>query len=179
MPEMPLLTVKPLEPDAFSTYGEVLGKPFPGVDDSRPMFSNDATDFWQEHVFRTGRGGETEVLWVNYRSQETCIASLEVHFLTEQAIIPLTAGIIHIVAASAGDGCPDLSTLAAFDVPVGMGVCMRPGCWHTTRVRAGQATCAMLTRRSTTVDLVAHLAADRVASESRVETVPEHCLVLA
>ena len=55
------------------------------------------------------------------------------------------------------DGSPDEGSMSAFRVPVGEGICMRPGCRHTTRVDAAEVTCLMLTRRSTTVDLIAYL----------------------
>lgn len=173
------LVVGTLDPVSFSAYGHVLGGPYPAGHAQRPSFSNEATDFWQAHVFDAGRGGESEILWVNYRSRELSIESLEVHMLTEQAIVPLTGSIIHIVAASDASGGPDLSSIAAFHVPVGLGVCMRPGCWHATRVVAGEVTCLMLTRRSTTADLVAHLTAGHAAAESRIESVPAHVLTLS
>ncbi|MFT0548776.1 ureidoglycolate lyase [Allopusillimonas ginsengisoli] len=177
MAETPQLLIRKLDPDAFSDYGFMLGGPMPAMGGATPAFSNEATDFWQEHVFSTGQGGETEILWVNYRSQDKRISTLEMHKITQQALIPLTAGIIHIVAASAGDGSPDLSSMVAFEVPVGQGVCMHPGCWHATRVQGGQATCVMLTRRSTTADLVSHLTSGSNASETCIVSVPEHMLV--
>ena len=45
---------------------------------------------------------------------------------------------------------------------------MRPGCWHTSLVLAGQTTCLMLTRRSTTRDLVSHLNGESAALESSI-----------
>lgn len=165
------LVVNDLTPQAFSAYGWMLGKPMPdgnGV----PLFSNPATDFWQEHVFNTGAGGDAELLWVNYRSPSMEIASLEKHLLTQQAIVPLTGQIIQVVAKSAADGSPDLATLAAFRVPQGQGICMRPGCWHATRVVDGEVTCLMLTRRSTTVDLIQHLTTDARATESAIVEIP-------
>lgn len=161
------LPLQDLTADVFVPYGWMLGKPMPdghGV----PLFSNDATDFWQEHLFNTGAGGDAELLWVNYRSQSPEIASLEKHLVTQQAIVPLTGEIIQIVARSAEDGSPDLSTLAAFLVRQGQGVCMRPGCWHATRVASPEVTCLMLTRRSTTTDLIQHLTTDAAASESAI-----------
>ena len=169
------LEINDLTPDAFTAYGWMLGKPMPdgnGV----PLYTNPATDFWQEHQFNTGAGGDAELLWVNYRSQSTEIASLEKHLLTQQAIVPLTGAIIQVVARSAGDGSPDLSTLAAFHVPQGQGVCMRPGCWHATRVVDAEVTCLMLTRRSTTVDLIQHLTTDASATESAITAIPAHQL---
>lgn len=171
---MKRIPVHPLESQAFDAYGWVLGTP-PSDSDLAPRFLSPATDFWSAHAFDTGAGGEAEVLWVVYRSSDRQIASLEAHHLTQQAIIPLTGSIIQIVARGmARDGSPDPSTLAAFRVEPGQGICMRPGCWHTTRVLAGEVRCAMLTRRSTTLDLVAHLAHGTPAVESTVAPIPAH-----
>ena len=79
---------------------------------------------------------------------------------------------IQVVSKSAADGSPDLATLAAFRVPQGQGICMRPGCWHATRVVDGEVTCLMLTRRSTTVDLIQHLTTDARATESAIVEIP-------
>lgn len=169
------IEINDLTPEAFSAFGWMLGKPMPdgnGV----PLYTNPATDFWHEHLFNTGAGGDAEVLWVNYRSQSTEIASLEKHLLTQQAIVPLTGSIIQVVARSADDGSPDLSTLAAFRVAQGQGVCMRPGCWHATRVTDAEVTCLMLTRRSTTIDLIQHLTTDASATESAIVAIPAHRL---
>ncbi len=165
------LVINDLTPEAFAAYGWMLGKPMPdgnGV----PLYTHPATDFWHEHLFNTGAGGDAELLWVNYRSQSPDIASLEKHLLTQQAIVPLTGGIIQVVARSADDGSPDLATLAAFHVPQGQGICMRPGCWHATRVAGAQVTCLMLTRRSTTLDLIQHLTTDASATESAIAAIP-------
>ena len=70
------IPLQDLTPDTFRAYGWMLGKPMPdgnGV----PLFTNAATDFWQEHVFNTGGGGDAELLWVNYRSRDADIASLK------------------------------------------------------------------------------------------------------
>ncbi len=141
------------------------------LDGSIPAFNNAEIDFWQEHVFDPGVGGETEVLWVTYRNQQREVSSLEVHRLTQQAIVPLSGEIIHVVAGSHGDGSPDEGSLSAFRVPVGQGICMRPGCWHATRVDAVEVTCLMLTRRSTTVDLIDYLTGDCSPSESGIAVV--------
>lgn len=160
----------PLSAEAFAPYGWVLGKPYP-TDAAVPAYTNPATDFWREHVFDPGPDGQPEILWVNYRNTGP-VNQLEVHLRTQQAIVPLTGPIIHIVARSHGHDAPDLDTLAAFTVQPGMGLCMAPGCWHATRVVADQATCMMLTRRSTTLDLVAHLQHGAAAQESALVSVP-------
>ena len=63
--------------------------------------------------------------------------------------------------------CQTSPGLRAFRIGTGLGVCMRPGCWHVSFVLAGQTTCLMLTRASTTRDLVASLKGESVATESR------------
>lgn len=129
------------------------------------------SDFWRAHDFEPGAGGKTEVLWVNYRSGSLRLRTLEVHWFTEQAIIPLGAGeIVHVVCPALDDDrrLPDLARLRAFRVGGGLGVCMRPGCWHTSLVLAGQTTCLMLTSRSTTRDLVVHLKGESKAVETSI-----------
>ena len=162
-----LIDFQPLTVENFSPYGWLLGKSI-RLDGSIPAFSNAEIDFWQEHIFDPGTGGETEVLWVTYRSRQRAVTSLEVHRLTGQAIVPLTGEITLIVASSREDGSPDEGSMSAFRVPVGQGICMRPDCWHTTRVDVAEVTCLMLTRRSTTVDLIAHLNGGSPLSESAI-----------
>jgi len=170
------VTIQTLTPEAFTPYGMMLGKPLP-TDESRPVFSNPATDFWQEHLFKVGTDGQPEILWVNYRLTDARIDTLEVHLKTQQVIVPLVGEIIHIVAASDAQGEPDLSTLTAFSISPGVGICMDVGCWHTTRVRAHEARCLMLTRQSTTADLIQHLDQNKPATESRLVTLPNAALL--
>lgn len=167
MPEK-TIPLERLDEEAFSAFGWVLGTPFP-VDPAATAFSHPGSDFWHMHDFEPGEGGKTELLWVNYRSSSLHLRALEVHWLTEQAIIPLGNGeIVHVVCPTRDDKSrlPDLARMRAFRVGGGLGVCMRPGCWHTSLVLAGQMTCLMLTRRSTTRDLVAHLNGESEALES-------------
>lgn len=109
-----------------------------------------------------------EILWVNYRSNDPAIGTLECHLLTDQAVVPLVGAITQIVALPAADGSPDLDSLRAFRVEPGMGVCMRRK-WHATRSEG--ATCLMLTRRSTTVDLIAGLNGTAASAETVLQSV--------
>ncbi|WP_431519988.1 ureidoglycolate lyase [Pseudorhizobium pelagicum] len=111
------------------------------------------------------------MLWVVYRSSDTHVTRLENHSLTQQAIVPLTGPIIQIVGLSSADGSPDTGSLKAFKVLPGQGICMRVGCWHATRVEQDPVTCAMLSRRSTTLDLAEHLNKGTDLSESAYHSV--------
>lgn len=171
------LPIEPLSPAAFAPYGVMLGRPYDATAPA-PAFTNVNTDFWHQHAFETGSGGRTEVLWVNYRRCDGRIDTLEVHHLTQQAIVPLgSTGVVHVVARSDAQGAPDLGTLRAFDIAPGQGVCMQPGCWHATQVEAGEATCLMLTRDSTTVELVAHMQHGAPADESALQRLPHAYLL--
>ncbi|MDS0793043.1 ureidoglycolate lyase [Burkholderia pseudomultivorans] len=164
------IPVEPLDAHRCEPFGWMLGKPVSAEGDT-PAYVSPSSDFWREHLFDTGARGETEVLWVVYRNREETVASLELHRLTQQAIVPLTGPIIHVVATARNDGEPDLDTLRAFDIPVGKGICMRPNVWHATRVADKEATCLMLTRPSTTYDLVVHLKTGAPACESVIRAV--------
>lgn len=160
-----LLHLTPLTAHGFSPYGHVLGLPY---SDGVAGFSNAASDFWHQHYFQAGHSGVPEILWVNYRNADINITELEVHWETQQAIVPLgKARIIHVVALSRQNvRAPNPKTLRAFYVEPGQGICMNPGCWHTTRIINEESTCMMLTRGSTTVELAMHLRGEGQVHES-------------
>jgi ureidoglycolate lyase len=165
-----MIEVQELTVDSFCRYGWLLGKPF-RHDRGIPTFRNADIDFWEEQRFDSGVEGETQVLWVSYRNRDRTIKSLEVHRLTQQVVVPLTGEIIQIVAMSRQDGSPDINSLRAFRIPVGKGVCMQAGCWHTTRVEVPEVQCLMLTRRSTTIDLIGHLNTGTTLAESEIAAI--------
>ena len=156
--------IEPLTPETFAPYGTALGLATRHTPDT--AFFSPASDFWHEHGFASGEA-QTEILWVVYRNPDPAIARLEAHTATEQALIPLTGPIVHIVARSTPDGAPDPQTAKAFAIAPGQGIVMAQNCWHATRAFSGDVTCAMLTRASTTKDLVSHLTAGAPLAESR------------
>lgn len=164
---MTVLRVEAINEVSVAPFGWMLGKPLPTATNAT-AFASPASDFWHEHVFSTGDGGEPEILWVTYRSDDPAVTRLEVHHLTQQAVVPVIGSIVQILAASDVAGEPDLSTLRAFAITPGQGICMRPGTWHATRSSGEEATCLMLTRQSTTIDLVHHLNHGAPAEESRM-----------
>jgi ureidoglycolate lyase len=160
---MTSIKIQDLEEGAFQPFGWILGQAVPTTG---LFFSNADTDFWEEHPFEPGTGGEAQILWVNYRDTRRAVTQLEVHKLTEQAVVPLTGEIVQIVALSRQDGSLDLESVAAFRVRTGEGICMRAGCWHTTRVDADEVRCLMLTRESTTEKLIGYLKGRSQLSET-------------
>jgi ureidoglycolate lyase len=166
------IPIEVLDERAFSEFGWVLGAPF-AQDPAATAFSHPGSDFWHVHDFDPGEDGATEVLWVNYRDDSLRLRALEVHWLTEQAIVPLGGHeLLHVVCPTRTDASrlPDLTRLRCFRIRSGLGICMRPGCWHASFVTGGHTTCLMLTRRSTTRDLVAHLKGAAFAVESSTVT---------
>ncbi|WP_414475086.1 ureidoglycolate lyase [Microvirga sp. M2] len=161
-----------LDPTAVAPFGWMLGKPYP-CEAAAAAYRNAMSAFWQEHLFDPGADGEVEVLWVTYRDSNQTVDRLEAHHRTQQAIVPLTGEIIQIVALSDEQGAPDLSTVRAFQLSPGIGICMRPGVWHSTRIVGAEAMCLMLTRRSTTRDLVDHLASGAPAKETSLRDVQQ------
>jgi ureidoglycolate lyase len=157
MPVNSAVSIHKPDPIAVAPFGWILGKPYP-PEAGATAYRNTATAFWQEHLFDPGPDGEVEVLWVTYSDASQAIDRLEVHHLTQQAVVPLIGEIIQVVALSDGGGAPDLASVRAFHLSPGVGICMHAGIWHATRTIGPEATCLMLTRRSTTVDLIGHLA---------------------
>jgi ureidoglycolate lyase len=168
MPTSNVITVEHLSAESFEPFGWVLGKSH-ALKKTPIAFRSPASDFWHEHFFDPGTGGDTEVLWVEYRDNSPLVSKLEVHHMTQQAVVPLTKEIVQVLCLSDANQSPDLATLRAYRLSPGVGVCMRPGVWHATR--ADNATCLMLTRRSTTKDLIYHLINDHPAKESAISEI--------
>jgi ureidoglycolate lyase len=152
--------VELLTPEAYAPYGWVIGEAASSTD-LRDMFHSDTLEFWHEHDFDPGAGGRLELIWVYYRRKPLRVENLESHRLTEQAIIPVAGAnpIVHVVCPPPPDPTadritPDLNRMKAFLLDGTRGVCMRPGTWHTHFALGREANYLMLTRRSTTVEIL-------------------------
>lgn len=138
---------------SVAAYGWLLGKPFPTGPDAI-AFRTPTVSSRREHIFDSGKGGEDEVVWVEYANADPLVNRLEKHPLTQQAVVPLIGTVIQIVATSNSAGMPDMASIRAFRLIPGIGLCMAPGVWHSTRSKG--STCLMLTRGSTSVDILDH-----------------------
>lgn len=165
------ITRQSLSGQAFAPFGWVLGDPST-EEAARVSFHSASSDFWRAHLFEADPNGYAEILWVVYRDRSRQIDRLEAHWMTQQVLIPLTGDVVQVVAASTPEGRPDLGTLSAFHVPQGRGICMRPGCWHATRVLSSEVQCVMLTRKSTTLDLIGCISRGDHAVESSILPIP-------
>ena len=177
MSAAPLLTVEQLTPESFSPFGWVLGKAMTTAGDE-PFFKGATLSMWREHLFDTGAPNETEIVWGNFSNNNPIVRTLEKRLLTQQAVVPLTGSLIQIVAASNESGGPDTGSIRAFEIPIGMGTFVRPGCWHAIRVSKGEVMALLLSRQSTTYDLIVHLHTGCPATESSRKSIVPCQLVL-
>jgi ureidoglycolate lyase len=73
--QLSLIDIRSLSVDNFRSYGWLRGKTI-RLNGSLPAFSSAETDFWQEHIFNPGIGGETQVLWATYRNRQREVSRL-------------------------------------------------------------------------------------------------------
>jgi ureidoglycolate lyase len=161
-----------LTKEAYEPFGWVLGEA--PISKSPDLFyDGSGAIFWHEHNFAVGEAGVVEFLWVYYKRKGFSLVSLESHRLTEQAIFPVAGlPLVQVVAPPpedplAPDIVPELDKMTAFLVSGSQGVCMKRGCWHTQFALFDMTTCLMVTRESTTSDILI----DRYACQSLHETV--------
>ena len=152
------IRVQRLTRKAYEPFGWVLGSP-PGRQHPDYVEGRIST-FWGEHIFDVGKGGAVQFVWLDYRWRGFEIQELESHRLTEQALAPVTLRpMVHVVCPppqdpSAPDIVPDLSQMEAFLLDGTKGVCMKRGCWHTPLPLGDNIPYLMITRHSTTTDLL-------------------------
>lgn len=160
--DMRRIRIEPLTREAYAPFGWVLGeRPDQDRRDSLCLDSENVT-FWHEHDFRVEGDGVVELVWVHYKWRGFSIRRFESHRVTEQAMIPVTgAPLVHVVCPPpddpmAPDIAPDLDRMKAFLLDGSKGVCMRRGCWHEPQnfPLVGSVSAVVITRRSTTMDLL-------------------------
>jgi ureidoglycolate lyase len=152
------IRVQRLTREAYEPFGWVLGSP-PDKQDP-DYFEAEISTFWGEHVFEVGQGGAVQLVWLHFRARGFRIVDFESHRLTEQALIPVASSpMVHVVCPPpddpmAAEVVPNLEQMRAFLLDGTKGVCMKRGCWHTPLPLIDKASYLMITRQSTTADLI-------------------------
>lgn len=135
------IKVQMLTEQAFQSFGQVIGT------EGRPYGGEEGMYRWYEKLAAVEQADVVSVnlLTVIYRPY-TC-RKFEAHQRTTETILPLTGGLI-VACMPAGD--VDMESLAAFYVPVGMGVCWAKGAWHyAPYLLFRDETCAVIFRCDT------------------------------
>jgi len=118
-----MIRPKPLTPEAFVPYGEVIAHQ--GVERRHHL----------TEPMRHGPEVVRQAAWVS-RVQAAppgpaVIQLMERHRYAAQSFVPLTASPYLVVVAPTGaDGLPDMERLEAFLATGSQGVCYRVGTWH-------------------------------------------------
>jgi ureidoglycolate lyase len=172
----PLLKIESLSEATFLPYGWVLGQEMTAASDG-PFFTSRNFRMWRTHLLDTGGSDKIDVLWMNLASRENRVDQLQTRFITEEALIPLSGPLIQVVAISRDDGKPNMESVRAFVVPVGLGICMRPHCWYATHALRDDITVIVLSRRSSTYDFLVHLQTGAPACETGVISIDPRRLV--
>jgi ureidoglycolate lyase len=122
-PALPRVPVRPLTPDAFARFGDVLAHhgparrtPYPGA-------------------LQAVAASPRPALWVSRvtvaQALPLRIERMERHRHAAQSFVPLQAGRwLVLVAPNTPDRGPDPAGAVAFLVGPGVGVCYHPGTWH-------------------------------------------------
>lgn len=121
--KLPRVAVRPLTPDAFRPFGDVLA----------PLGGARRTSF--PAATQAAAASPRPALWVSRvaaaQSLPLRVEQMERHCHAAQSFMPLsTSRWLVIVAPDAPDGGPDAAGALAFLAGPGMGVCYRPATWH-------------------------------------------------
>lgn len=120
---LPLVTARPLTPDAFRTFGSVLAHQGEARRTAFPVATQAAA------------ASPRPALWVSRlvdaQSLPLRVERMERHRHAAQSFVPLQGGRwLVLVAPDAPGGAPDPARALAFLAGGGMGVCYHPGTWH-------------------------------------------------
>jgi ureidoglycolate lyase len=130
---MGLLLCRPLTPEAYAPYGDVVMAAPPGVPGT-PVNQGTARRFDYLAELEDRRPGRAALNVAAFRCQPRpagpfAVEVLEKHSASTQIFVPMNARRYLALVALGGDR-PDLATLAAFVAAGTQGVSYRPGVWH-------------------------------------------------
>lgn len=130
---MQTLTARPLTPDAYAPYGDVL-MAAPHGEEGSAANQGTARRFDRLAALENLRPGVAQPNLGVFRCAPRLdwpsrLAVLEKHPTSTQVFVPMNAQRYLVVVALGGDA-PDLSTLAAFVASGTQAISYRPGVWH-------------------------------------------------
>lgn len=186
-----LLKAKPLTPEAYATFGDVVGSPqASGLEQAaqssyKTVNQGTAAKYASQSLVNSTYPTSAEAqTWLHtYRCKAVeqlpfPVKVLERHRFTSQTFLPLgtasgdkpTAAYLVIVAANGPDDKPDLSTLSCFSANASQGITYRAGTWHHPMVAlgSGQTDFAVVVNES---DKEPALNCDEVYYDDAVATV--------
>lgn len=138
---MKMCQVEKLTDKAFAPFGEIL------TTEGRPFVGEEGIYRWYEKQASVESADVVSVNLLTAIERDFVCQKFEAHSRTTETILPLTGGLI-VAGIPAGEATID--RLKAFYIPVGMGICWKPGAWHYAPYPiGGDAICAIIFRHGT------------------------------
>ncbi len=148
---MPELDVRPISPEAFAPYGQLIQATSEGA---RPINAGSSlrTDLAQQLQLTGSQGQPTlAVFRASGRSLTGPWTVMERHQLGSQSFIGMD-GVRSVVLVALGEHKPDPDTLAAFLVQGAVGYTLAPGTWHHPLIALEDGDFVVIERGADTVD---------------------------
>lgn len=110
--------------ETISPYGRLID-----ITGKKPTFDSEVFRYW-DAVGEVDCAGKVSFGVVESYPGVMEAVNLERHAMTSETLIPTETDIVLVVGAATDDEQADLSKVAAFRIPVGKAVTLRPGTWH-------------------------------------------------
>ena len=122
------IKIEELTLEAFNKYGSFANF----INPSSEKLDSPPTEFFRDMLQQNfGPGGTASFSTCRVEKREMIIDITEFHTHSSEGMMPLDNDvIIHVAPASKNDGVVPLEKIAAFRIPVGTMVIIRPGVWH-------------------------------------------------
>ncbi len=138
------IRVEPLNSGSFADFGTVLET------EGRDYTGEAGVYKWFEKQAQVDGAGTVSINLLEVIERPRQCRKFEAHARTTETILPLTGDI---VVAGMPPGDASAGKLRAFRVPVGKGICWKPGAWHYAPYPvSGDTVCAVIFRHQTGAD---------------------------
>ena len=136
--------VKDVTLENFAAYGNLIDSANKTADAASAVF-----DYW-DGLGEVKAEGKVSFGMVRSHPGPLVATNLERHLKTSETLIPMTGEITLVVAAATESAAADLSSAAAFKVPQGKAVTLKPGTWHYVPMHADKEVKTMVVFRAGT-----------------------------